>query len=73
MVWLDPDGTTNILSFKQVREKCAVRYDSKTVGCFVVTKPDRKVFMFEESLSGLHYLATEEDSGTTLVNTVDSK
>ena len=71
-VWFAPEGIANILSLRQVREKYAVQYGADSC-MFVVTKPDRKMIMFKESPSGLHYLDTEGDSGTALVSTVASK
>ena len=68
-VWYHPYGIANILSFKRVREKYEVQYESNE-RTFVVTKPDGMMFKFVESPEGLHYLDTEGDSGTTLVNTV---
>ena len=68
-VWYDPYGIANILSFKRVREKYEVQYESNERS-FVVTKPDSMMFKFVESPEGLHYLDTEGDSGMTLVNTV---
>ena len=68
-VWYDPNGIANILSFKRVREKYNVWYECDELA-FVVTKPDSTMFKFVESPDGLHYLDTEGESGTMLVNTV---
>ena len=54
-VWYDPHGIANIFSFKRVREKYDVWYESNEQA-FVVTKPDGMMFKFVESPEGLHYL-----------------
>lgn len=71
-VWFDPNGISNILSFKRVIKKNVVWYNENKQ-MFVVTKPDGKVFVFKESPSVLHYLNIKGDSGTTLANTVASQ
>ena len=52
-VWYHPYGIANILSFKRVREKYEVQYESNE-RTFVVTKPDGMMFKFVESPEGLH-------------------
>ena len=56
-VWYDPMAIANILSLWQVHNHYHITYDS-THRKFIVTKPSGKVFAFQESEGGLHYLDT---------------
>ena len=56
-VWYDPMATANILSLRQVHNHYHITYDSAHCK-FIVTKPTGKVFAFQESEGGLHYLDT---------------
>ena len=74
-VWYNWDAIANILSFKRVKAKYKVEYNSLSRDCFVVTKQDGKRFEFQASPEGLYYLDTdevkeEEVNGRMLVNTV---
>ena len=56
-VWYDPNAIANILSLRRVRDRYHISYDS-SLRKFVITKPSGKVFVFQESDGGLHYLDT---------------
>ena len=60
-----PDAIANILSFKHVKSKYKVQFDSGLGDAFVVTKPDGEVFVFMESDSGLYFLDTAKDRKET--------
>ena len=57
-VWFDPNGITNILSLKHVRERTRVTYNShegENANTFVVHVPDRQKLLFEMHTHGLFY------------------
>ena len=61
-VWYDPKAIANILSLRRFRDRYHISYDSSHRK-FVVTRPSRKEFVFQESEGGLHYLDTTHQQG----------
>ena len=53
-VWFDERAITNILCFKNVKQKYRVTYDSSTDGIFTVHKPGQ-LLHFVRHKDGLHY------------------
>ena len=66
-VWYDKMAITNILYFRNIREKYPVRYDTKG-NLFVVVEMDREI-LFRQSAAGLyfHYIY---NCNIFLINTV---
>jgi hypothetical protein len=71
-VWFDTKAITNILSLKNVREKCHVTYDSHKEGSFIVHKPNGINIHFDMHAGGLHYHDTN-NCQLTMVSTVKSE
>ena len=67
-VWFDERAITNILCFKNVKQKYRVTYDSSTGGVFTVHKPGQQLH-FVMHKDGLHYHDTR-NCEITLVQTV---
>jgi hypothetical protein len=72
-VWFDRKAIANIFSLKNVSKKYHVAFDSGEQGVFVVTKPDRTVFEFVESDTGLYYMDADDKhekkkNGVTMTN-----
>ena len=61
-VWHHSEGIANILLLSRVKEKYRVLFNSANSNTFVITKPDGKVFEFQQSLSGLYYLDTNNSN-----------
>ena len=61
-VWYDPNAIANILSLRRVWDRYHISYNS-SLQKFIVTKPSRKEFVFQESDGGLHYLDTTHSHG----------
>jgi hypothetical protein len=69
--WYHPHVIANILSLSNLIKKgYKITYSSSDGNTFDVTKPDGTVRVFEQSDTGLYFLNTKQDVGTTLVNTV---
>ena len=71
-VGFDSRAIANVLSLKLVQEKYHVKYNSREMEGFVVTKPNGEQFNFIESSSGLHYLDTSNPIPSTNVHTVEN-
>ena len=56
-IWYAPKAIPNILSLRRVRDHYHITYDSSDCK-FIMTKPSRMEFTFQESEGGLHYLDT---------------
>jgi hypothetical protein len=70
-VWYHPLGIANILSLSNLIKKgYKITYSSSDSNTFNVTKPDGTIRVFKQSDTGLFFLDTKQDVGTTLVNTV---
>ena len=68
-MWFDSRAIGNVLSLKQVKERYHVKYNSREMEGFVVTKPNGEQFNFIESSSELHYLDTSNPNPSTNVDT----
>ena len=68
-MWFDSRAIGNVLSLKLVKERYHVKYNSREMEGFVVTKPNGEQFNFIESSSGLHYLDTSNPNPSTNVDT----
>ena len=60
-MWYDPNAIANILSFKRIKVKFMVKYDSSKGDAFIGTKPDGKQHCFEALRNGFYYLNTQVD------------
>ena len=73
VVWLHPHGIANILSLSKVVANNHVMFDSKSGNKYSMKDSFGRVSIFEQSLSGLHYLNTNRARSSALfVNFVDS-
>ena len=68
-VWFDSRAIANVLSLKLMKERYHVKYNSREMEGFVVTKPNGDQFNFIESSSGLHYLDTSNPNPSMNVDT----
>jgi hypothetical protein len=75
-VWYNPDSIANILSLRDVRQKCKVTMDTSVENAMIVHRQDGSIMKFKEHLDGLYYFDIHADrvsvsiSPVTLVNTV---
>jgi hypothetical protein len=71
-VWYNPKGIAIIQSLSRVKEHgYRVTFDSSDGNAFHLHKSDGGVRIFTQSIKGLYYLDTQEDTkGVSLVNTV---
>ena len=68
-VWFDSRAIANVLSLKLMKERYHVKYNSREMEGFVVTKPNGDQFNFIESSSGLYYLDTSNPNPSMNVDT----
>ena len=61
-MWYDPKAIANILSLRRVQDHYHITYYGADQR-FIITKPSRKEFAFQESEGGLHYLDTACSQG----------